>query len=160
MANSKPPSSVRTSSALQSWPASNLFASAFADFERMFDGFNRNWRTWPSLQGPTVRMDCAETSDGIELTAELPGLKEKDVHVAVSDGALTISGEKCAEKEQKDKDYSFVERTYGTFSRSIILPADIDSAKIKATMSDGVLKIVAPRRAKSEPHKIEVQAQS
>ena len=53
-----------------------------------------------------------------------------------------------------------MERTYGAFSRSIILPADIDSAKIKATMSDGVLKIVAPRRAKSEPHKIEVQAQS
>src|SRR6185437_1720534 len=100
------------------------------------------------------------TKDGLELTAEMPGLKEKDVQVVLSDGVLTISGEKRAEHEQKDKGYRFVERSYGSFSRSVELPDDIDPAKIKATIGDGVLKVVAPRRAKAEPQKIDIQTQA
>jgi HSP20 family protein len=155
---SQVPVSVRHAPALEAWPTTNFFSSFYDGFDRMLDNFNRTWTTLPTNSDGLVRMDCAETKDGIELTAEMPGLKDKDVQVLLSDGMLTISGEKRAEREQKDKGYKLVERSFGSFSRSIELPEDIDSTKIKATIADGVLKVVAPRRAKAEPQKIEVQA--
>jgi HSP20 family protein len=154
------PVSDRRAPASEIVPATNFLSSFYEGFEQLLDNFNRTWTTLP-LNGNghgLVRMDCAETKEGIELIAEMPGLKDKDVQVVLSDGMLTISGEKRAEREEKDKGYKFVERSFGSFSRSIELPEDIDSTKIKATIGDGVLKVVAPRRAKAEPQKIEVQA--
>lgn len=154
---SQVPVSVRNASALEAWPTTNFFSSFYDGLDRMLDNFNRAWTTLPMDGDGLVRMDCVETKDGLELTAEMPGLKDKDVHVVLSDGILTISGEKRAEREQKDEGYTLVERSFGSFSRSVELPADIDSTKIKAALADGVLKVVAPRRAKAEPQKIEVQ---
>ncbi|MGZ6012586.1 MAG: Hsp20/alpha crystallin family protein [Caulobacteraceae bacterium] len=151
------PVPVRQTPALEAWPTAGLFSPLYESFDRMLDNMNRTWANLPAHGDGLVRMDCAETKDGLELTAEMPGLKETDVQVVLSDGVLTISGEKRAEREQKDKGYKFVERSYGTFSRSVELPDDIDATKIKATIGDGVLKVVAPRRAKAEPQKIEVQ---
>ncbi|MGZ3273282.1 MAG: Hsp20/alpha crystallin family protein [Caulobacteraceae bacterium] len=155
---SQTPVPVRKVPSSPAWPATGVFSSFYDGFDHFLDTMSRTWPTLPTNGHSLVRMDCAETEDGLELTAEMPGLKEKDVQVVVSDGVLTISGEKRAEREQKDKGYMFVERSYGAFSRSVDLPADIDSTKIKATIADGVLKVVAPRRAKTDPQKIEVQA--
>jgi HSP20 family protein len=155
---SQVPVSVRNTPAAQAWPPTNLIASFYDGLDRMLDNMNRTWANLPTNGHGVIRMDCAETKDGIELTAEMPGLKEKDVQVLLEDGVLTISGEKRAEREEKDKGYRFVERSYGSFSRSVELPADIDTTKIKATIGDGVLTVVAPRREKTEPKKIEVQA--
>ncbi len=156
MAHSVPVSANKASVA-DAWPAASYFPSPLDQFGRMFDLFNQSWRGSAGSADSMIKMDCAETQDGLELTAEMPGLKEKDVNVTVSDGVLTVSGEKRAETKQNDKGYRFVERSYGAFSRSIVLPPGTDSSKIKATISDGVLKVVAPRTAQAEPHRIEVK---
>lgn len=154
---SQVPVSTRKAPTPVTWPAAGFLTSFYDGFDRMLGDMARTWPTLTLNGDGLIRMDCAETKDGLELTAEMPGLKEKDVQVVLSDGVLTISGEKRAEREEKDKGYKFVERSYGSFSRSVELPDDIDPAKIKATIADGVLKVVAPRRAKAEPQKIEVQ---
>lgn len=103
-------------------------------------------------------MNVAETDKEIEVTAELPGLRESDVQVNVDNDILTVKGEKKAEKEEKDRNYHMVERTYGSFSRSLRLPSGLDADQIEATLSNGVLKVVIPKPASSNAKKIEVKA--
>jgi len=103
-------------------------------------------------------MDVAETDKEIEISAELPGLEEKDVQINVADGILTIRGEKKAEKEQKDKNYRLVERNYGSFERSMQLPDGVDVDAIKATIDKGVLKVTVPKPAPKQVKKVEVKA--
>jgi HSP20 family protein len=102
-------------------------------------------------------MDIAETDKDIEITAELPGLEEKDVQVNVADNVLTIKGEKKAEKEQKDKNYHMVERSYGSFYRALDLPAGVNADAIKATLANGVLKVTVPKPAAAQAKKVEVK---
>src|SRR5512146_615979 len=96
--------------------STELFGSLQREIDRVFDSFTRNW---PSLafgaSELTPSMDIAETDKDIEITAELPGLEEKDVQVNVADNVLTIKGEKKLEKEEKDKNYRMLERSYGSF---------------------------------------------
>ena len=103
-------------------------------------------------------IDVTETDGQIEITAELPGLEEKDVQVNVADNVLTIRGEKKAEKEDKQKDYHVVERSYGSFYRAFELPAGVDADKIKADISKGVLKVTVPKPAPKQAKKIDVKA--
>lgn len=137
-------------------PALSVFGSLQREIDRLFDdfasasAFNRGAEV-------RCRMDLAETKEGLELTAELPGMEEGDIHVTVSDGVLSVSGEKKVESEKKDKSYHFVERSYGSFSRSLTLPAGVKAEDIKASMSKGVLKVVIPTPAKPEAKKIEVK---
>jgi HSP20 family protein len=102
-------------------------------------------------------MDVSETEKVIEITAELPGLEEKDVDIRFADGVLTIRGEKKSEKEEKDKDYHLVERRYGSFARSVSLPANTDPAKIKATIENGVLKVTVQKPEPKVAKKIDVK---
>jgi HSP20 family protein len=122
------------------------FTSLQREIARVFDDFTRGFPTFGS-QDLTPSMDVIETDKEIEVTAELPGLEEKDVEINLSDNVLTIRGEKRAEKEEKDKDknYRVVERSYGSFYRSLELPAGIDPDQIKATISKGVLKVSVPK---------------
>jgi len=99
-----------------------------------------------------------ESDKEIEITAELPGLEEKDVQVNLSDNVLTIRGEKKAEKEQKEKDYHLIERNYGSFARSLDLPAGIDPDSVKATIDKGVLKVTVPKPAPAVAKKIDVKS--
>jgi HSP20 family protein len=103
-------------------------------------------------------MDLAETDKEIELTAELPGLEEKDVQLNVVDNHLTIRGEKKNQREEKEKDYHLVERNYGSFVRTVELPPGVDPESIKAVMSKGVLKVTVPKPAPAQAKKIEVKA--
>lgn len=152
------PVPVRNQAAQDLWTPATMFTSTLDQVERMFEGFNQSWRSALDRGKPLVKMDCIETDGGLEFTAEVPGMKEKDIEVVISGDTLTISGEKQAEHRGKGDGYQFVERSYGGFSRSVTLPGDIDQAKVKATVADGVLKVVAPRLARSQPKKIEVQA--
>ena len=107
------------------------------------------------------RIDIADSKDAIDLTAELPGVDEKDVDVTLADAVLTIRGEKKAERDEKDKDKNWhvVERSYGSFSRTISLPFDPDSAKVEAKFEKGVLHIHLPKPAEvaKKQQKIEVK---
>lgn len=96
------------------------------------------------------RVDVAETDKDYEITAELPGLDEKDVEVTLSDGVLTIRGEKKTEAEEKKKDYYRVERSYGSFQRSFALPESVDEEKISAAFEKGVLKLTLPKSAEAQ----------
>ena len=106
-------------------------------------------------------MDVAEDGKEITLTAELPGLDEKDVEILLSNNVLTIKGEKKSEQEKKEKDYYRVERSYGSFSRTIPLPEGIDADKVNASFKKGVLTVTVPKlpEAQKEVKKIAVKAE-
>lgn len=84
----------------------------------------------------------------LELTAELPGIDEKNVDVKVANGGLTIKGEKQQKKEEKKKDYYLRERNYGPFERSFQVPAGVDTDKIDAKFKKGVLTVMLPKNRK------------
>jgi len=135
---------------------SNPFSLLQHEIDRLFDGFTRNFA--PLSQNPVVpNMDVAETDKDIEITAELPGLEEKDVQINVTDNLLTIRGEKKSEREEKEKDYHLVERNYGSFLRTVELPPGGNLDAIKATISKGILKVTVPKPAPSQAKKIEVK---
>ena len=137
--------------------AAEPFTSLQREIDRLFDDFTRGW---PALGGTTQlvpSMDVTETDKEIELSAELPGLQEKDVQINVADNVLTIKGEKKAEKEEKDKNYRLVERSYGSFSRMIELPAGVDPDTIKASIANGVLKVTVPKPAPAQSKKVEIK---
>ncbi|MBT2189192.1 Hsp20/alpha crystallin family protein [Sphingobium nicotianae] len=102
-----------------------------------FGGFDR-LAGWPSVE-------LGETDKEIRVTAELPGLDEKNVEITVEDGVLTLRGEKRAEVEDKDRGYS--ERGYGRFERRIGLPKTIDRDKANATFRNGILTVTLPKTA-------------
>jgi len=97
-------------------------------------------------------------TDRIEITAELPGLEEKDVQINVADNLLTIRGEKKAEKEEQDKNFRLVERSYGSFERTLELPDGVNADSIQANIAKGVLKVTVPKPAPAQAKKIEVKA--
>ncbi|MFO1190106.1 MAG: Hsp20/alpha crystallin family protein [Alphaproteobacteria bacterium] len=124
------------------------------DFEPLAKGFKG------AVGFVQPKVDVAETDMNYEITAELPGLDEKDVDVSLSDGVLTIRGEKKTEAEEKKKDYYRVERSYGSFQRSFALPDSINEDKITATFEKGVLKLTLPKTAEAQKkqRKIEIKA--
>jgi len=125
---------------------------------RMFDGGNGAFETSFSMAAPAV--DITEDEAGYKLTAELPGMAEKDVEVSLTDDTLTIRGEKKQVTEKQDKNTYLSERSYGSFQRSFALPDSVDADKIGAEFAKGVLTITLPKKpeAKVEPKKIEVKA--
>ena len=123
----------------------DVFEDFFADFE-------------PAGLGPVLgrglahgladlpRTNVEETDRALIVTAELPGLEEKDVQVTVDDDLLTIRGERKEEHEEKRKDYHLMERSFGSFHRTLPLPAGVDREKIKAALKKGVLTVTLPKR--------------
>jgi HSP20 family protein len=138
------------------------FGSLFREVQKTFEDFSR--RSPISGFGSDLlapKIDVAESKDAIDLTAELPGVEEKDVDVTLADGMLTIRGEKNAERDEKDreKNWHVVERSYGSFSRVISLPFDPDPAKVEAKFDKGVLHIHLPKPAEvaKKQQKIEIK---
>ncbi len=141
------------------------FSSLHREIDRLFDDFARGFPSLTSFGAgnggklmPSI--DVVETDKDIEITAELPGLEEKDVQINVADNLLTIRGEKKAEKEEKDKNYRIVERSYGAFERTLELPSGVDANAIKASIAKGVLKVTVPKPAPKQARKIEVKSAS
>lgn len=128
--------------------------SLFGDFFKGFDlepyGFSR--RAWHSF---TPQLDVRETNKEINISAELPGMDEKDVEVTVEDDVLTIQGEKKEEREAKDenKGYYRAERAYGAFQRSFVLPTSVDKEKVKAQFKKGILEVVLPKKPEAQIQK-------
>jgi HSP20 family protein len=141
--------------------AANPFTSLQREIDRLFEDFGRGFPSFAAVRGDGAAlmpsMDVAETDKEIEITAELPGLEEKDVQINVADNLLTIRGEKKNEKEQKDKNYRLVERSYGSFERTLELPEGVKADDIKATIAKGVLKVTVPKPAPAQAKKIEVK---
>lgn len=102
-------------------------------------------------------VDVVEKDEGYELVADLPGLTKKDINVNAKDGILTISGEKKSELKQKEKGYSYYERSCGSFSRSFKLPDTVNSEDISAKYTDGVLTVSLKKKEETKPKQIEIK---
>jgi HSP20 family protein len=108
--------------------------------------------SWPGGMswGVAPAVDVSEKDKEYDITAELPGLSEKDIEVKTSNGVLTIKGEKKEEKEEREKNYYLSERRYGSFVRSFRLPEGVDANKIEATFAKGVLTVILPKTAEAQ----------
>lgn len=101
-------------------------------------------------------VDITEEKDRILVRADLPGMKQEDISVEVSDGVLTIKGERKKETETKEGKTYRLERSYGSFLRSFTLPAGVDASKVNATYKSGVLDIALPKLAEAKAKQIKV----
>lgn len=134
---------------------SNLFTPASLD--RFFDTpFFRSFedRTESRLWNPAVEVFDSEGE--LNFSLEVPGLEKEDLKINVENGHLTISGEKKVESEE-GKEYFRRERFYGKFTRTFRLPDTVDTEKIKANLTNGVLRISMPRKEEAKPKQIEVK---
>jgi HSP20 family protein len=124
------------------------------EVDRLFDAFlgqsDRTGRRW------VPPMDLVEAGDHFLLKADLPGLKDEDVKIEVQDGTLTISGEREAEHEASEGGWYRIERSFGSFSRSLTLPEHVDASAISADFRDGVLEVRIPKPEERKPQRIEI----
>jgi HSP20 family protein len=156
-------------------PSRRPFESLWREVDRLFEDFDRGlwrapfgrsvfdvepfwrretaWRTAPAI-------DIVEKDNAYEVTAELPGLDEKDIEVKLANGNLTIKGEKKEEKEEKRKDYYVHERHFGSFERRFRVPEGVDAEKIEASFKKGVLTVTLPKKpeARKPEKRIEVKS--
>ena len=118
-------------------------------FEDTFTGRGEDKELVSSAWAPAV--DIYENENEIVLTAEIPGINEKDVEIKIEDNTLTLKGERKFEKETKEENYHRIERSYGSFYRAFTLPHSVDPDKIEAVHENGVLKITMPKRQELKP---------
>lgn len=101
--------------------------------------------------------DVSESDDEVIVKAELPGMDVKDIDITLTDGLLTIKGERKLEKEDKKENYHRIERRFGSFSRSLNLGASVQADSIEAGYKDGILTVTLPKAEENKPKKIEVK---
>jgi HSP20 family protein len=140
------------------------FASLRREMDSLFDNFFRGFEIEPfesRFSGFTPKIDVTENDKEIKISAELPGMDEKDIDISLQNDMLTIKGEKKEEKEDKGKDYYRMERSYGSFTRTIPLPVEVETDKAEAKFKKGVLSITLPKTAKAvaETKKIAVKVE-
>jgi len=157
---------------LQPW---RPFESFRREVDRLFDDFSSGvWRSpfgrsvfdiepfrrAETAFGSVPAVDVTQSDKGYEITAELPGMEDKDIEVKLANGVLTLRGEKREEKEEKNKDYYVRERSFGSFERSFQVPEDVDADKVNASFKKGVLTVMLPKSAQAQKaeKKIEIKA--
>ena len=104
-------------------------------------------------------VDVSETDTEVQVHAELPGVAPEEVTISAEEDALILKGEKKVEKESEEKHWHVVERSYGSFSRVVPLPAAVDSTKAKASYKDGVLEITLPKKPEKQARKVEIKVE-
>ena len=134
-----------------------------SSFDNLFDTFFNDSRLPASAGNGNTwapRVDVIESDAAYVISAELPGLEDKDVEVTVADGVLTLKGEKNAAEEEERENYFRKERVYGRFERSFRLPEEVEANKVMANFKNGVLTVGVPKseEAQSVVHKVEIEA--
>jgi HSP20 family protein len=132
-------------------------ASLHDEVDDLFRSFFEDSPVWSAGRWPAI--DIAENEDEYVVKAEVPGCKADDIDISVHGNMLTISGEKEAEEERKEKGYYHVERYSGSFRRNLHLATEVDPDKIEAACKDGVLTITLPKSEKAKPVKVKVKGQ-
>jgi HSP20 family protein len=157
---------------LQAWAP---FESLHREIDRLFDSLNGGlwgsafrrsmfaiepaWRreiAWGSV--PAV--DISESNKAYEITAELPGIDEKNINVTLSNGDLIIKGEKREETEEKKKDYYLQERRFGSFERRFAVPESVDVNRIEANFKKGILVVTLPKTAEAQKPEKKIEVKS
>jgi HSP20 family protein len=144
--------------ALVRWDPTSEIDSLQSDFNRFFEGFlgrpvaaSRRW---------APAMDLSETEDALVLRADLPGLDQDDVSIDIKDGVLTVSGERRNEHEEEKEGVHRIERSYGSFSRSLTLPRGIEPATVTAGFDKGVLEVRIPKPEEPKSHKVAIAGEA
>ena len=139
--------------------ANRSFLSALnREIDHVLDEFG-SFSSPSSSRSNTPRMSVSESEQSVEIEAELPGVDEKDVDVALNDDVLTIKGEKRMENHSQHGDFCYQDRSFGKFARSITLPFGPDPKTVKTYFSKGVLKITLPKAA-SKQHTVKIPVKS
>ncbi len=121
--------------------------------ERFFGGEGGGW----GAEHFTPSANLAEADDCYEVTFDLPGMTPEDVNVELQEGSLIVSGERKEEKEEGDKTFHRIERSYGSFRRAITLPGAVNTEQVNAEFQDGVLKVTLPKTEAQKPKQIHVK---
>jgi len=146
----------------------SMWLTPFERMEEMFEDFFRRpfgrpwWPTLPRLfeeRELVPSVDIFEEGDDVVVKTELPGMAKDDIEVNLTDNTITLSGEKKKEEKIEKKDYYRLERSYGSFSRSFTLPADVQTDKAKASFKNGVLEVRIPKteEAKKKVQKVKIE---
>lgn len=135
-----------------------------SEFRRNFDRLNSllshtDVNTGTSVSAFTPAVNTREGTSAYHIEVDLPGVKKEDIDVNISEGVVTLSGERSVRNELKEDNYYKVESEYGKFERSFSIPKDADIENIHAETADGVLEVVIPKLevTKDEPRKIEIK---
>jgi HSP20 family protein len=141
--------------ALVRWDPVRELDSLQGDMNRLFDRFfegrqGNGGRRW------IPAMDLVETEDHLVLRGDLPGMTEDDIDIEIKDNVLTVSGERKSEQEEKGEGYHRVERAFGSFSRSLSLPAGIEPGNVEANFDKGVLEVRIPKPAEAKPTRVQI----
>jgi HSP20 family protein len=115
-----------------------------------------NDETW--FGAPVPSLDLSETPEAVQVRMDVPGVKAADLDVQVNGNLLTISGKREEEKEEKNRTYHRVERSSGSFSRTVTLPCAVEEAKVDAQYKDGILTVALPKTPEAKSRKIEVKS--
>jgi HSP20 family protein len=138
-------------------PTTDLFRSIFDDLPAFGTGWGGRLAGMDLLRAPSA--DVMESKDEIHVTIELPGLSADEVEVSLEDNVLTIGGEKREERTEQNEEnrWHLSERRYGRFSRSFVLPKEVEQDRIHASFDNGVLNVVIPKSEKVKPRRIDVR---
>jgi HSP20 family protein len=136
--------------------ASDRLATFREEMDRLFESpFGSFFRSPGSFRSWSPALDVYQDKDNFTVVVELPGLKKEEIDISLHGDALTISGERKAE-EKKGKEGFRTERFYGSFQRTVTLPAAVNAKDVKASYQDGILKVVLPKAEEAKPKQIEV----
>jgi HSP20 family protein len=130
-----------------------------SEMNRIFDTFFGRPIERTFARGWHPAVDIYEEKDHYIVKAELPGVKQDDIKILLTDSTLTLRGERKSEHEEKHEGYHRLERAYGEFQRSFQLPTEVDADKIKATYKDGILEIEIPKSEKAKPREISIKVE-
>ncbi|MBN1843994.1 MAG: Hsp20/alpha crystallin family protein [Deltaproteobacteria bacterium] len=131
-------------------PQGDLFDRFFEDFR--LPSLLHEEREW------VPAFDVSETQKEVIVKAEVPGMNKKDIDITLSDGLLTVKGERKQEEQEESENYHLVETRYGAFSRTMRLPCEVDADKVDATYRDGLLKIRLPKSQSARERKVEIKS--
>ena len=143
---------------LMTWDPIREMSTMREDMDRLFDSMLGRYprERAQALWAPAI--DVEETNEAMIVRAELPGMKREDIKVKVAEDTVTISGERKYEAEQKDRTFHRIERAYGSFQRSIVLPMSVQGDKAVAGYKSGVLELVLPKAERVKAREITVES--
>jgi HSP20 family protein len=166
MAEKKAKEEKKESRELAPFPGRRNVLSALDEMDRMFDRYFRGWGMGPSwlprlrwpeeLEVSYPDVDVFEEGNEVVVKAEMPGIKKEEVDIELTEDSITISGEKKKEEKVEKKDYYRVERSCGSFSRTVALPAEVKTGQAKATFKNGVLEMRIPKKEEAKKVKVSV----
>jgi len=147
--------------AIDKWSPLKELEDMRRDMDRLFDEFTkpaRRRRIWPKSEGLVIpSIDLYDRKTEIVAKIELPGVRREDIDLTITKDTLTLKGEIKKDDDVQEEDYYTSERMIGSFSRTIALPFEVESEKAQATMNNGLLEIVMPKREEARPKEIKIE---